>query len=223
MSTHPATHLLSAYLDRELHDEEKQVVARHVEECSGCQHRLDGLRRVIDELRSIPAAQPPELLTRRIEGHLARAWRERRVQSPLARGQGELLAQPGLRLGFALVISLALMTLIFAQGLSRRDHSGTTLVVPPEATVVDPAEGQSLEIGGRVFGFRTGRWVEVGLETAATRILVTSSAEARQLLEGQQWLSELLAPGRGVVLAWEGEVLELVPLPQLKKSQERGS
>ena len=62
MREHRWTHAhLSAYLDRELADDERARVEDHVGICPHCRRVLATLRRTLERLRDLPASPQPEV------------------------------------------------------------------------------------------------------------------------------------------------------------------
>ena len=215
MSTHLATERLSAYLDDELHERDLRLVEAHVSECSQCQHRLRGLRRVVDDLQRMPAASPPPVLGRRIEREVSERWRARREEARRGRDRGgfELIQGP-VRLGFAMVAGLAMIGLLYAHWVAREGAPApeTRLVLPP-AAAVEPSAPR-VEAGGRVFVPVEGAWWQEDLlgatETTVEDARVTSADAA---IARAPWLADLLALGP-VVLDLDGEVALVRAAPE---------
>jgi len=207
MSSHLATERLSAYLDDELDGADVRLVEEHVLECSQCQHRLSGLRRVVDELRHMPAASPPPLLGRRVENDASARWRARREEARRGRiGSGGFEQVQGpIRLGFAVIAGLAIMAVLFAQALERQ-QAATRLVVPPAAEADRAAE--RVEAGGRVFVLARGSWWQEDLLGGgrAEEVSAAGAMSAEAALESASWLAPLLARAP-VVVELDGAVV----------------
>jgi hypothetical protein len=223
LSAHPATELLSAYLDRELADEARRAVEAHVEDCGGCRHRLEGLRRVVDHLHSVPTVRPPITMARGVESRISRAVRERQ---PLLRREGGVanwnLVHPAVGLGFALVVAFALILLLFSQGLSQSGSVGGGSV--SSEGVSELPEGQRLKVGDRAFRLRNGVWWQEGVNPERSPVLLTAD-ESAKLAAGNRWLRDVLRFGWPVVfeaedgglvkvLAVAGEALSPDPAPR---------
>ncbi len=72
--SHPGD-LLSAYLDDELPDEERQAVALHLESCPDCRDELTSIQTAAVALRSLPVVEsPPGLVPTRAPWHRRRRW-----------------------------------------------------------------------------------------------------------------------------------------------------
>lgn len=221
MSAHLATERLSAYLDEELHERDLRLVEAHVSECSQCQHRLHGLRRVVDDLQRMPAASPPPVLGRRIEREVSERWRARREEARRGRDRGgfELIQGP-IRLGFAMVAGLAMIGLLYAHWVAREGTAPTRLVLPP-AVAVEPS-AQRIEAGGRVFVPVEGVWWQEDL-LGASEITVDDAqvTSADAALARAPWLAVLLARGP-VVFELDGALSLVRPAPSSPAAEPPG-
>jgi len=205
MSGHLATERLSAYLDAELDERGLRLVEAHVQECPQCQHRLNGLRRVIEQLHGMPAATPPPLIVgRRVERAVTERWRARREEARRSRLQGRFeLVQGPIWLGFAMIAALGILIVLFAHRLDR-DASPTALVVPPAAAV------ERVEVGGRSFVLARDLWRQESLLAAGeAAIAQTPALSAEEGLARAPWLRDLIARAP-VLLELDGEVVRVL-------------
>ena len=67
MRCEEAKEQLQDYLDGLLPEESRKALEEHLKGCSVCASEFDGLRRVVDALRSLPKERAPEVLKERIE------------------------------------------------------------------------------------------------------------------------------------------------------------
>ena len=56
--SHPRVELLSTYLDERLEESDRRGLESHLEECSECHQRLQGMRRVMQRLESLDRQAP---------------------------------------------------------------------------------------------------------------------------------------------------------------------
>ncbi len=63
MATEPAPEQLSAYVDGELEAPARAELEAHLETCSSCRVRLEGLRQTVSAIRTIPMETPPRAFT----------------------------------------------------------------------------------------------------------------------------------------------------------------
>ncbi|MDX1382875.1 MAG: zf-HC2 domain-containing protein, partial [Thermoanaerobaculia bacterium] len=177
MSAHPATELLSAYLDRELVARERLAVEAHIEECHRCQHRLEGLRRVVAHLQEVPTSRPPMTLAHSVETHVARALRERRLR-PGRTLRGIALPHPAVGLGFALTVGLAIVLVLFTQLAPRGGDDRSRVILTPSSSAPGLPDGQAVIAGDRRFVLRGGVFVQGGLAAAAEEAAATLAPDA---------------------------------------------
>lgn len=217
MSAHHLTvDELSAYLDEELLAPERLGVETHLEDCTDCRERLDGLRSVALGLRSVERLSPPPLLEHSLKRQLSLVDREEPAwrRAPVV---GRL--QSNLLLLFALVIALALMVALFSDALSRVGHGGSTIVAPPSGGVGFPAYEDAgvvrLEvIRNRVFEVERETWRERGVG-AVERWL--SVEQASELAAREPVLFELWSDGAATV------VLQLATAADPSEAADLGS
>ena len=177
----------------------------HLAECSGCQHRLKRRRSVVEQLQRVQPARPPDFLTHQVRRRVAsRSWAAWRARTG-TRQLGATGFPPGpLGLGFALVVALATILLLFA--VATHQKRATSVVVAPSAAY-DPLP-ERLELGGRRFERSSPGWREEGVDERA-RPLPASSPEGRRIMGENPWLEQLLSSEAAVRFRSEGEVLEI--------------
>jgi anti-sigma factor RsiW len=203
MSVHLATERLSAYLDDELDGPDLRLVEAHVEDCPQCQHRLQGLRRVVAELQRMPTLTAPPILGRTLERQATARWRARRDQAFGGGGQGGFdTLQNLVQLSSAMVIAVAMIAMVVAHVMARDSPTETRLVLPPAGAIDHSAE--RVEAGGRLFVLDSGVWWQEDLlgarDTALPDAEIWPEAEA---LAHAPWLADLLRRGP-VVLELDG-------------------
>jgi len=209
MSWQVTTEKLSAYLDRELPEEERLELEAELERDPSARERLESLRRTVEDLRRLGAARAPVTL----EGRVARAIAaERERVSWLDRIEGGLSVlgpQSTIFVMFAVVIALAVMILLFSQALERSERAETQVVfAEPDAEGL--VEGDRLEMAERIFRRTGGVWVERGVDPVkAERVIESGTAEAAELLEEHPELEALLREGGTYVVEIDSQILRL--------------
>ena len=198
--SHLTEDLLSAYVDEELDSSERRALEEHLDACLSCQHRLDGLRRVVGGLRALERAPAPPSLAGSIQRHLALDESQRgldryRLKLPAA---GRLPTH-GFVL-FSVIVALAAILFLFAEALERQDSG-------PAA---DPADqSRQAWVGGRTFELSGESWIEQGVDPARASWALADSELAERMLNELPGLRSLLDTGGGAVLRWEGQVIGL--------------
>jgi anti-sigma factor RsiW len=204
LAQHLEPELLSALIDDELDPMEAREVQAHLGSCLHCRQRLDGLRRVASGLRELERAALPTSLDLAIRRQVAldRAaggLRERLEASSVA--PRRLSAPVGL--GFALVLALAAIGLMFAQALERRQ---TVSVVVPAAPAI---ESSPRDVAGRLFVRHGEAWRESAAAGEPARAVASDSEEGRRILLAHPDLEALLGDAAEVQLLWEGDLVAL--------------
>ena len=211
MSSHIPVELLSSYLDSELSEAEASAVERHVRQCATCRDDLQGLRWVVTGLRGLERAAVPSVLAQDVERRVAL---ERRPRGLIERLEAQLERRskidPGLVLGFALVLALAVIFYLFADAVERRRQGEVPIVVPGASSAAADRSNEVTEVAGRVFRRRDDWWTEDGA-TVPTRVLGAHDPAALELRLAHPWLEELLVASRGVVLLEGGESIAIEP------------
>ena len=216
MSTHASAELLSAYLDRQLARQEAQRLEEHLETCSECHVRLDGLRRVVTSLQSLHQVAPPSTLEQAVARRIALADDPVSLLDRLEEGMSLFNRQNPILSMFAVVIALALFIYFFSFTLAQYEESRMTPVIfqdlPPAAATADGvAVGSRLEVADRQLTWSAdGLWLEEGVSVeAVSRAIALESDEGTALLAAHPELSDLAGLGRSVVLAVDDEVVRL--------------
>ncbi|MDX1642844.1 MAG: zf-HC2 domain-containing protein [Thermoanaerobaculia bacterium] len=161
MSRHLPVEALSAYLDGESSEGEIERVESHLDSCTRCSRRLEEMRRLVGELRSLERVSPPSRLGLELQSRLMQAVPPFEERGRRSVRQPRLLFQPAILATIGVVLALAVVTLLFLQALERQPAG------PPP---LDPAElhdqAELVVIGERRFRPRQGGWTEVGLSRA---------------------------------------------------------
>lgn len=164
MTGHATAERLSSYLDDQLGEREARDVADHLSRCVDCRRQLEGLRRVVGELRSLEQSRPPEGLGLRLQQRLVR-------EAPPLLGRGALgghrfprpLFQPAILASLGVIIALAVVMVLFIQQLEHEVGGGTLFGIKPSEGIV---QSGPVEVAGRTFELMGGIWVESDLTVA---------------------------------------------------------
>ena len=184
MTGHATAERLSSYLDDQLDEREARQISSHLGGCASCRSQLEGLRRVIGDLRALEQSRPPEGLGLRLQQRLAR-------EAPPAIGRGSFrhhlprpLFQPAILASIGVIIALGVVMLLFIQQLEQKVGGGTLFgIAPSEARL----ESGPVEVMGRTFQLMGGIWVESDLtvaEVAGARVIDRKTLLALEGLPG---------------------------------------
>ncbi len=201
VSSHATAELLSAYLDRELVQPEVERLEAHLEECTECHGRLEGMRKVVANLRRIESPDPPAELEKAVARRIALAHDREpmldRFESALSvfNRQSTILPMLGI------IIALGVFIYMFAWALERDQHTPVIWGTPPSA------EGTETTSGDRMLQLQGDLWIEDGADPAAvSRSIELDSEPGRQLLTDHPELEQLPRPA---VIVLDGEVVEI--------------
>lgn len=186
MTVHASLEQLSGLLDSELVESQRHELEDHLTRCPSCRHRLAGLRSVVARLERLEQQAPPRELGFLVERQVAAESAHPSLSARLEETVKTFLVQPSLMPVFGLVVALALILYLFSFGLAQRHQGGTQLVVPSVESTAPAAESRT--IGGRVFDYAEGIWIERGLDPAAP-------VEILNLANGEPVPPELAAYG----------------------------
>ena len=183
MTPHSAVEELSSYLDTRLSEVGRVRVESHVKECPDCRLRLQGLRRVVERLEGLKRTTPPSSLGQVVERRVQFELNREGLLTRLEREAERWMLQSSILPIFALIVALAVITYVFALGVERWQDRGTRIILNPPRSELPVS--QSAEIGGRLFEFSDGIWIERGLagEVPSVRFEYSSA-------EGERWLRE---------------------------------
>lgn len=154
--SHPSVERLSTYLDERLVEAERRRLESHLEECSECHQRLQGMRRVMQRLETLDQQAPPPhlgLLLRRLAAQ--QATRPTLVDK-LEKGARRFTVQATVAPVFAVVLALALIIYLLSWGIHRQEHGNIPVILETEpmsaaeeAPVAEEMAARS-EVGARV-------------------------------------------------------------------------
>ncbi len=234
MSTHASAELLSAYLDRQLVEPEARQLEEHLDRCSQCHVRLEGLRKVVMHLKSMEQLATPLDLEQTVARRIALAGDRESLLDRFEQSMSIFNRQSPILAMFGVVIALALFIYLFSYTLHLRQTATTPVIWEDLPSSIAPAEetdagspvapqghdGAQLapqghdgaqQVAGRTLVWsEDGLWVEEGLSVdSASRTLVLDSEEGRAFLAEHPELAEVATLGAGVVLAVDGEVVRL--------------
>ncbi len=215
-SSHATVELLSAYLDRQLFEPEASRLEAHIDQCEDCHVRLEGLRKVVANLRRLESLDPPADLEHSVARRIALAGEPQsfldRLESQLSifNRQSSILPMLGV------VLALCVIIYLFSVALER-SQSGLLPVSFGDPAASAAAAGDRRQLAGRVLVLRPAAgqaeeeaWVEEGVsrETVRRRVELDSIAGERLAAEHPELhdLAELTAPA---VIALDGEVIEI--------------
>ncbi|HVS16280.1 MAG TPA: zf-HC2 domain-containing protein [Thermoanaerobaculia bacterium] len=195
---HLPADVLSAYIDEQLSTPERRRAEGHLDGCTTCRERLEGLRRVAVGLRSLERVAPPAILEHGLSRHLVLDAKERGMRGRLEeRSLAPRRLPTHFGLGFAMVVAFAAMLYLFSYGVDlRRERAAGTGVGDAAA-----------ERSALAFDRDGARWRQEGVAGEPARILDPESEEGRRLLREVPALLALIEGSEGVVLELEGEVV----------------
>lgn len=218
MTTHASADLLSAYLDHELVEPEARQLEEHLDRCSECHVRLEGLRKVVGHLQSMEQLATPLTLEQTVARRIALSAENDSLLDRFEQNMSIFNRQSPILAMFGVVIALALFIYLFSYTLHLRETSTTPVIwEDPPASVAQPvnevAEGSRLTIAGRELVWSAGGlWVEEGVDASALgRTLSVDSEEGRAFLAEHPDLAGLATLERSAVLEVGGEIVRLRP------------
>ncbi len=216
MSTHASADLLSAYLDRQLVEPEARQLEDHLDRCSQCHVRLEGLRKVVAHLQSMEQLATPLNLEQTVARRIALSSESESLLDRFEHGMSIFNRQSPILAMFGVVIALALFIFLFSYTLHLRETATTPVIwEDPPASIAKPvaevATGSRLSIAGRELVWsEDGLWVEEGADASAlSRTLAVDSEAGRAFLAKHPDLADLATVDGSVVLAVDGEVVRL--------------
>jgi anti-sigma factor RsiW len=195
---HDDLDLLSSYIDGELSEPERRAVEDHVAVCPGCRAELDGLRRVVERLRSLEREAPPPVLAERVARRVAVAGRPTGLVARVERALRRVPVESSTLVIFGVVVALAAITALFVAGLDESDRvrrQGSETVVEREGDL----QVLSAHVGDRVLDRDGSLWRERGAGEPV-RTVTADSPEAADLFEAEPRLRDLLAGSEGIIL-----------------------
>jgi len=177
--------MLSSYLDGELTRECKVRVDRHLQDCEECQHRLAGLRRVVQSLEGLGRISPTPYLEQEALRSATTGVREESLLDRLERGAGRLHVERWVWLpSFGMVIALVSIIYLFSWALQNQNSAIPVVleVESPASEVAEEATATALEKTSPLAeGSRAGtpqpRREEARLADAADAALESRSTE----------------------------------------------
>ncbi len=201
---HEATvELLSRFLDGEVTPAERSRVEEWLESDRGVREIYEGLSRVRGSLKQLSDAAPPAHLGVLVQRRVALETEASSLWARVERGLQSWPVVPRVLGPFAIILALAAMVYVLANGLARFERAREPVFVAVPAARI---------VAGRELIRQGGRWVESGLDGAAV-----AGAKTRIVgpLERAEWTgrrAELapLAELGTVVLELDGEVVTLV-------------
>ncbi len=223
MSTHASAELLSAYLDRQLVEPEARQLEEHVESCRQCLVKLEGLREVVTDLKSLEPLPVPDDLEQAVARRITLSDRSPSLLDRFEDGMSIFNRQSPILSMFGVVVALALFIYFFSYTLHLRETATTPVIFenPPGAVPAEPPEADSPSHAGgvpmellaadrRLVWSEEGQWIEEGVDAGAvSRTLSLDSEAGRELLAAHPELAGLTDLEHGVVLEVDGEVVRL--------------
>ena len=212
MSSHASAELLSAYLDQQLVEPEARQLEEHLDRCQDCHVRLEGLRKVVKNLRNLEQLATPLTLEQTVARRIALSGERESLLDRFEHGMSIFDRQSPMLALFAVIIALAFFIYIFSYTLHEQQTATTPVVFEDlPAALTPPAEGDRLIAAGRdLIRDAGGLWVEEGVDVdAVSRVVTVDSDEGRAFLAAHPELAGLIDLDPGVVLAVDGEVVRL--------------
>ncbi len=214
MTSHASAEALSAYLDRQLVAREARELEEHLETCPQCHVRLESLRKVIDNLRSIHELPTPSTLQQAVVRRIALTDEPPGLLDRFEQGLSLLNRQNPILAMFGVVIALVLFIYLFSLNVQLHENQSDTIPVifqDPPNSVADVAVGNRVIVADRLLIWNEqGYWLEQGVDAdAVTRRLQIDSEAGRELFAVQSEIAALAALKRAVVIKIEGDVVRL--------------
>ncbi|MEL7061696.1 MAG: hypothetical protein AAGN46_16840 [Acidobacteriota bacterium] len=218
MREESTTELLSAFLDGELDDVEIRRVERMLEERPDTRLELEGMRRIVGDLRHLERLAPPPTLGQEVARRIALDGERTSLLDRVEDGLGRLNQQSSTFATFAVVLALAAIVYLFSLALeSSRQGLVPVTFDTPAATDSGPLDAHLVLVAGRLFERQhdadTTWWIEQDLDpTRPFRQIELATDDGQALLARHPELHNVARLGR-VRLLVSGEILELVPPP----------
>lgn len=201
--------LLSAYLDGELPAGREREVEEHLAACPGCRAELDGLRSVVDHLRRLERAAPPQVLGQAVARRVALEARPRNLVDRLEAALRRLPVDPATLVTFGVVVALAAILALFLAGIQESERRPISPADPD--TGVSGLEVVTVVVGGRTFDRDGALWRERGAGRPEAT-LPADSPEAEAIFAADPRLRRLLPGADALVLrAPDGRTVRLEP------------
>lgn len=140
--SHPSVELLSTYLDAGLAEGERRQLESHLEKCSKCNQRLQGMRRVMQRLETLDEQAPPPQLGFQLRRLAAQQASRSTLVDRLEKGARRFTVQATVAPVFAVVLALALIIYMLSWGIHRQEHGNVPVILEPEPMAV--TEGASV-------------------------------------------------------------------------------
>lgn len=184
MATEPTLEQLSAYVDGELDSAAGGELEGHLQTCSSCRARLDGLRQTVSALRALPMETPPRAFT--VPAQPRRSWHWAPLgwatsgaaaaaivifwvsQAHLGAGVATSSVARSLNSGAGRVAVAPLSRPAPAAGTQDRSNAYSALnaLSGQQVTVTDPAEGgRSLTVSTDARSYRTNGVITLRVST----------------------------------------------------------
>ncbi len=207
MRRHATAEELSAYLDHELPPPRLRLVETHVAACEECRRRLLDFRQVVAELEGLERLAPPPVLGQELVRRVTLEPRPRNLLERFERRVRSLPMQPAVGFTFAMVLSLAVIAIVYTEKIERLRYESVQLL-RPEA-------GSTLEVrtvAGRLFERRQdGWWDEVVPPGYPVLDREAHEPEARALFAALPGLEAFVAEGTAVIVAEDGRAVRILP------------
>ncbi|NHZ73346.1 MAG: hypothetical protein GWP16_02615 [Nitrospirae bacterium] len=146
--SHASVEMLSSYLDGELTRKRRFRVERHLQDCEQCQHRLEGLHRVVQSLEGLGRISPAPYLEQQVLQSAATRVREESLLDRLENSAKRLHIERWVWMPtLGMVIALVSIIYLFSWGLHRQNQGLPVVLeakVPP-AEASAPVKATALE------------------------------------------------------------------------------
>lgn len=207
--THQATvELLSRFLDGDVNPDERRRVEALIDSDGEAREIYEGLSRVRGSLGQLQEAAPPTHLGLLVQRRIALEAESTGVWHQVDRRLRQWLLEPILLPAFAVVLALAAMFYVLANGLARSErHEPLFLSAPPPLQAPE-----AMRVDGREFVLTEAGWVDAAVSAEdgeLARTLVVPAPEVDQWIVENPELVALVEMGT-VVLERDGEIVRLV-------------
>lgn len=142
---HPSVERLSAYLDEQLAGAERRRLELHLEACSQCHRRLQGMRRVVARLRTLDRQAPPPYLGFLLRRSAALEAKRPTLVERLEASAKRFTLHAAVAPVFAVVLALGLIIYLLSWGIHQQEQGHVPVILEaeqePEAKNPPAAEG----------------------------------------------------------------------------------
>lgn len=129
---HPRVESLSAYMDEQLAETERRRLEQHLETCSECHRRLQGMRRVVERLQTLDRQAPPPYLGYQLRRLAAVEAQRPALVEKLEAGARRFTSQAAVVPVFAVVLALCLIIYLLSWGVHQQEQRRVPVILEGE-------------------------------------------------------------------------------------------